>query len=251
MSDIIHRLHIVLVNPRGDGNIGAVARAMKNCGAANLVLVNPAPFDTPRGREMACSAQDVLKGARVVASLNEALGQSSFAVGFTARTGHHRRPIETFDDGIALIGQRLKRGPVALVFGREDDGLTNGELDRCDQVMGIPSSSIYPSFNLAQAVMIALHAVFRSVDSSSDPTLDDPFVVRADYRAMLASFERILARLGYSFDDGEALGSNIIVRFGHILGRAGVDRADVAMFEGLLARLDEATSSDSPVATKK
>jgi tRNA/rRNA methyltransferase len=230
--DPLKNLSIVLVEPRGDANIGSAARAMKNCGIGRLVLVNPAPYDTEWGRGMACSALDILKSARVEKNLPDVLKGSSYVVGFTARTGRYRKPFYTYSDAMGNICDRASSGPVALVFGREDDGLTNEELDACDFVVTIPTSEEYPSLNLAQAVMVACHDIFVRSQAGHQEVRDE-FMPRGSYEHVLSEWKNMLSKIGY---EGE-LREKILSRFRDLLGRSGLARADVKMFEGLMSRL--------------
>jgi tRNA/rRNA methyltransferase len=228
----MNNLSVVLVEPRGDANIGSTARAMKNCGIGRLVLINPVPYDTEWGRGMACSALDVLKCARVEENLTAALKSSSYVVGFTARMGRHRKPFYTYSDAMGNICDRASSGSVALVFGREDGGLTNNELDACDFVVTIPTSEKYPSLNLAQAVMIACHDIFlRSCVAHQE--VCEELVLRKSYEHVLSEWRDMLSKIGYE----EELRETIMSRFRDLLGRAGLTRADVKMFEGLFSRL--------------
>ncbi len=236
MSIGMDTVTVVLVESQGDANIGMVARAIKNCGITRLVLVNPVPFDTPRGRAMACSAQEVLHGARVVVTLQEALGEASYVAGFTARTGKNRRSSAGYDEEMATLARRSRAGRVALVFGREDDGLTNDELGHCDALITIPTSTAYQSLNLAQAVLLACHELFRRSESVSEET-PDLFIPREDYAPLMQRIDEMLADLGYRNDVDSDLARKIAARLGDIFGRAGLLPADVKMWEGLIERI--------------
>lgn len=225
----MNNLSVVLVEPQGDVNIGSVARAMKNCEISDLVLVNPALFDTEWGRGMACTALDILKGARIEQNLTVALKNCSCAVGFTARIGRHRKPFHEYSEAILNINKRVSKGPVALVFGREVDGLTNEELDVCDFVVTIPTSEKYPSLNLAQAVMIACHDIFFQ-RRRAPQVIREEFVSRESYEHILSEWRGILSKMGYE----EELVESILTRFRDVFGRAGLTQADVRMFEGLI-----------------
>lgn len=152
---------VVLVEPKSQGNVGSVARAMKNFGLADLVLVRPPPLgDEARGRAM--HAWDVVEGARHVASFEEAIQGVDFVVGTSARIpasekSHVRNPVEARD----LAGRLAERsGTVALCFGREDFGLFNEELEKCDLLVTIPTSDDYRSLNLSHAVAVVLYELY-------------------------------------------------------------------------------------------
>ena len=154
---------VVLVEPKFGGNIGAVARVMMNFDVSSLVVVAPQmSLDTNECRERAVHAQDILDSARVVKSFNEAIGDSDFVVGTssivsTSDRRHLRKsmPLLDFSSKIYDI-----KGCVSLVFGREDYGLFNQEIEKCDILLQIPTSPLYPSLNLSHAVGVVLYSLF-------------------------------------------------------------------------------------------
>jgi tRNA/rRNA methyltransferase len=157
----VARIRLVLVEPKSEGNVGSVARAMKNFGQVELVLVNPPELgDECRGR--ALHAWDVVANAKTVRTLDEAIKGCDFVVGTTARVpdpdkSYLRNPIDARE-----LPPRVTRvsGVVALLFGREDFGLLNSELELCDLLVTIPSSPLYRSLNLAHAVTVVLYELF-------------------------------------------------------------------------------------------
>ncbi|MHC1570528.1 MAG: RNA methyltransferase [Methermicoccaceae archaeon] len=150
-------IRVVLVEPMGEGNIGACARLVKNFGAEKLVLVNPPPLGD-EARMLAVHAQDVLDDAVVCSSLKEAIEGCSFVIGTTGvlargEDDHYRFPMYDVHE----LGSLADGKSVAVVFGRESCGLTNDELVLCDVVATIPTSPAYPSLNLSHAVAIVLY----------------------------------------------------------------------------------------------
>ncbi len=156
------RLAIVLVSPQGPANIGAAARAMKNFGLTDLRLVDPVPFLNDEAYTWACDAKDLLHSAKVCQSLDEALADLAFAAAFTRRFGRSRKRHVTIEEAGPTIASRASDGGTALVFGREDAGLTNEEVARCDMTVRIPTSDEFPSINLAQSVLLACYEFGRS-----------------------------------------------------------------------------------------
>ncbi|HYC79289.1 MAG TPA: RNA methyltransferase [Planctomycetota bacterium] len=156
------RIETVLVEPKGPRNIGSTCRALKNFGFRRLALVNPAVTDHPEAREMASSAGDVLREARVCATLDEALRDATFVVGTTARP-RHRVPVKSpAEAALEILAHALSGGEVALVFGREDHGLSQDELLRCHLALNIETAPEYGSLNLAQAVLLVAYEIFRA-----------------------------------------------------------------------------------------
>ncbi len=166
---MLKSVRIVLVNTSHPGNIGGVARAMKNMGFSRLFLVDPKEFPSDKADARSSGAVDVLQQAQVVPTLDEALKGCSFVVGASARGRHIPWPVV---DPRELVEQHLlpqisvpeeRRPEVALVFGREDRGLTNEELHRCHKHVHIPSDPGFSSLNLAAAVQVLCYELRMAV----------------------------------------------------------------------------------------
>jgi len=157
MSDsFVHRdrIAVVLVEPQNPGNIGMVCRAMMNTGLDELRLVNPCQYLHPEAHKFAVSAKDLLGRARVFSSLREALADTHHSVATTRRLGKYRREIFTPPEIVQKVLPDLGVHRVALVFGREDNGLTTEEVSLCRWHATIPTAGEYGSLNLSQAVLI-------------------------------------------------------------------------------------------------
>ena len=152
-------IRIVLVEPAGPLNVGSVARVMKNMGLHQLVLVNPhCDHLGEEARLMAVRAADILETAKVVESLPAALVGCVRAI---ATTGDDSRSLPTQLEDPADALPWLLEAPSALIFGPEDCGLTNAQLNRAQRLIRIPSSDAYTSLNLAQAVAICCYELYR------------------------------------------------------------------------------------------
>ena len=150
-------MHIVfiLVEPKRGENVGAAARAMTTMGFSELRLVGTALQDTPSARALAHGASDLLDRAQSYDSLAAATADIDFVVGSSAKRRHQRRYHHTPPELRELLGE--KQGTVAraaIVFGREDHGLSNLEIRLCDAITQVPMAAPYPSLNLGQAVML-------------------------------------------------------------------------------------------------
>lgn len=152
-----NRVRIVLVETSHPGNIGGVARAMKNMGLRNLVLVAPKQFPSEEAIARASGADDVLTQATIVPVLTDALVGCYPVVGTTARDRSIDWPTLAPRAMAEKLASEPGAGNIAIVFGRESGGLTNEELDRCHWRVAIPASPEYPSLNLACAVQVVAY----------------------------------------------------------------------------------------------
>ena len=181
-------LVVVLHRPRDLVNIASVIRIMKNFALRDLRLVAPAEYDAFRVEGIAHKTGDVLKRVVVFDALDQALADCHHVVGFTARQRsakrNAQRPREAAGDILAVSEATL----VALVFGPEDKGLTNDELDRCHRIVTIPTSADYASLNLAQAVAVMAYELFLA---RGTPPLKPPR--RAAEPATQEQLERLFA----------------------------------------------------------
>jgi tRNA/rRNA methyltransferase len=165
---------VVLVEPAAPGNIGAVARALKNTGLSRLRLVNPcATWNTVEARQLAHGSTDLLDAAELYPDLAAALADVQFAIGATHRKGRYR---EVDDDFVGVLQSGMditSHSHLGLVFGREKDGLWREELDLCQRLIRIPSAVDYPSFNLAQAVLLVSYELFRMAGRARESDLKE------------------------------------------------------------------------------
>ena len=154
-------LRVVLVEPMYEGNVGSIARAMKNFGFRQLVMVNPCKIED-FGLAMASHAKDLIEDAKVVSSLKEALEGVSLVVGSTGVSVHNtddhlRVPGFVPEDLAAKL--RGTKGDVALLLGREDNGLTREEIKTCDMIVTVPTSDEYPIMNISHAAAVLFYAL--------------------------------------------------------------------------------------------
>ncbi|MBN2866513.1 MAG: RNA methyltransferase [Thiotrichales bacterium] len=163
----LSKIRIVLIETSHPGNIGGVARAMKNMGLSNLVLVNPKEFPSIVASQRASSAGDVLDGARVVATLDEAVAGAKVVIGASARLRKVAWPQLNVRETAELALTTVDDGEVALVFGREDSGLSNAEMDKCHYLAHIPTNPVYSSLNLSAAVQVFAYECLMATEIQS------------------------------------------------------------------------------------
>jgi TrmH family RNA methyltransferase len=150
-------LHVILHQPQDLVNIAHVVRAMKNFGFRDLRLVAPREYEAHRIEGIAHQTHDLLRRVVLYESLEPAIADCVHVVGFTARGRSAKRNLQRPRGAADEILQAAEAGPVALLFGREDKGLSNEDLDRCHRIVTIPTDPGYASLNLAHAVVVMLY----------------------------------------------------------------------------------------------
>jgi tRNA/rRNA methyltransferase len=229
------RVRFVLVEPQSGGNVGAAARAMKNLGFSRMALVSPAC--DPRGAEagrMAVEARDVLASAVVFEALDDALRGAACVVGTSRRTGRQRRPHHRLDEFSSEMLGLARLGELAIVFGREDHGLCDLDLDLCTHLVHLPGSDDYPSFNLAQAVLLCAYELRRAALEPLREDLPDPPAAHDEREAFYRHLKQALLTIGYVHGDSVV---PIMRRLRRLLGRAMVTTEDVRMLRGLARQI--------------
>jgi TrmH family RNA methyltransferase len=226
-------IRIVLVEPSHPGNIGAVARAMKNMGLERLVLVNPRQFPHSEAIARASGADDVLADARLAASVAEAVAGCGFIVATTSRTRDQYFRVADVREAAQRVLSESRRGPAAVLFGSERAGLTNEQLEAAHLLIRIPASEAYPSLNLAMAVQIVAYELFRArgVQIDTAPAagpLADPVEMERLYEHLAQVLEEI------DFRDRTQGGTHLMARLRRLFQRAALDRNEVNILRGIL-----------------
>ena len=224
-------VRFVLLEPQSGGNVGSAARALANLGFTRLCLVRPAC--DPLGREarmMAVEALDLLRGAELHEDLDQALAGAGTVVGTTRRFGRHRRPHWRLDQCAGRLVSLAAAGDLALLFGREDHGLGDADLDRCTHLVSLAASPAYPSFNLAQAVLLVGHELRRAgMEKPAEPALPAPAGHRAR-EAMFRHLEQALRTIGFLAPDSSEV---VMRRLRRLLGRAAMTQDEVKLLRGV------------------
>lgn len=164
---------LVMVGPQDIVNIAAAVRIAKNFGLADIRLVKPEVFDPWRIEGIAHNTADVVERIRLFDTLEEAIADCVFVAGLTARGRAAKRSVLLPREAAAALAERWDEGPVALVAGREDRGLTNEELDRCHTLVTIPTTPDYRSLNLAQAIAVMSYETWMA-RGAEHPRLKSP-----------------------------------------------------------------------------
>jgi tRNA/rRNA methyltransferase len=197
-----------------------------------LVVVNPSPaLDFAEAHTRAVHAQDVLEARRQTATLAEAIGDCALAGATTARTGLYRNHAKTPREWAPRFLESAAAGnKVALVFGTEDDGLSNEEMALCTQLIRIPSSHQYPSLNLSQAVMICCYELFVASGLFEPRKEAHPEAGIEMRERMLLQWRETMREIGF-FDQGKE--EHMMMAFRRIFARAPLTEADVNVFMGV------------------
>ena len=159
----LDNITVVLVEPASPGNIGATARVLKNTGISRLALVNPGQWDVPEARWLAHGSEEILDACQVFPDLPSAVAQAHLVVGTTHRIGRFREVLSTPRQAMTELATQAHHHRIALVFGREKDGLWNNELRCCHQLVRIPTAAPYPSLNLSHAVLVFTYELYHAL----------------------------------------------------------------------------------------
>jgi len=237
---MLANIRIVLIGTKHPGNIGAVARAMKTMGLRQLYLVNPAEFPSNKAIAMSSNADDVLAQAIVVDSLDQALIDCSLVVGTSARQRKLPRPLLTPRPCAELMLKHASSQTVALLFGREDTGLLNEELDRCHYHVTIPANPEYSSLNIAAAVQVLCYEM--RVASLTEPEFrikqDDEFALAsADYvEEFYQHLQQVLLKIQFLTP---ANAERVMRRLRRLFGRAVLERKELNILRGILSSISK------------
>ena len=226
-------LRIIIVEPREAGNVGAAARAMKNFGFTELVIVGRAPQLVPVAEWWASGADDVVSAARHLPTLPQALAGAGLTVATTSARGRSLEADLTPASLAELVGPELSGQTLAIVFGREDRGLTAEETAFCQRTAVIPTSNLSPTMNLAQSVSIFCYELSRL--SVAEPDVSRP---RADAALLERLHERAQALL---METGFLHANNpdrIYRDLRRMAGRAGLDRRDVTILLAIINQIE-------------
>lgn len=225
------RLRIVLVEPQEAGNVGAAARVMKNFGFDELWIVGNHPQLLPVSSWWASGADDLLERVRFVPILADALGDAQLTVATTSMRG--RTSPVTFSS--RTLGERFaaldEQQTLALVFGREDHGLTREELMLCQHTAGIPTNERFPTMNLAQSVGVFCYELSAVVPAPASRDLPDAAAVeRLHQRA-----RELLLSVGFLHENNP---DRIYDDLRNLIARADLDARELTIALGMIRQIE-------------
>lgn len=236
------QLAIVLVNTSHPGNIGAAARAMKNMGLNQLILVDPEDFPSGAATARAAWAVDVLENARVVSTLEEAVADCGLIIGTSARSRKLPWPMLEPEACAERVLYEHTTNKVALVFGREDSGLNNEELQLCHYHVQVPTSPECPSLNLSAAVMVLSYEIAKRARQdkaaarlSEDHFWDQERATAEENERFFTHLERVMIAIRFHDPDNPR---QLMQRMRRLFGRIRIDVMEMNILRGILSNIE-------------
>jgi tRNA (cytidine32/uridine32-2'-O)-methyltransferase len=231
---MLSHIRIVLVETSHPGNIGAVARAMKNMCLSDLALVSPRDFPSAEATSRASGADDLLASARVVGKLDDAIADCHLVIGASARLRTvslpQLAPRECAAEALKAIGSGQR---VAILFGRESSGLTNEELGRCNQLVHIPANPEYSSLNIAMAVQVLNYELLlASGDVQPAAAAGREPVTAREMQGLFEHLEQAMVDIGFA-DPRQS--DKLMLRLRRLFFRAEPDGDDIRILRGILS----------------
>jgi TrmH family RNA methyltransferase len=224
-------VRIVLIDPSHPGNIGSVARAMKNMAVTDLVLVRPRSFPHAESNALAAGADDILENARVVSTVSEAIADCGFVAGTTSRQRSYYWEFMTPRDVAARINELPAENRTALLFGSEKYGLATDDLQYCNVLVRIPANPDYCSLNLAMSVQLLTYELFMTREKPrSHMQLEQPLATAGDVEHFYQHLNEVLNEIDFADRTG-----HLLERLRRLFNRAQMDRNELNILRGILS----------------
>lgn len=224
-------VRIVLIDPSHPGNVGSVARAMKNMAVTDLVLVRPRAFPHAESNALAAGADDILASARVVETVSEAVADCTFVAGTTSRPRSYYWEFTTPRDVAGRIAALSDEGRAALLFGSERYGLGTEDLQYCNVLVRIPANPEYCSLNLAMAVQLLTYELFMARESPVSQTqLELPLAAAGDVEHFYKHLQDVMNDVDFEDKTG-----HLMERLRRLFNRAQMDRNELNILRGILS----------------
>ena len=240
----LNNVKVVLVNTSHPGNIGASARAMKNMGLSNLALVQPKDFPSGVAVGRAASAVDILESAEIFDSLEQAVSDCALVICASARSRKIPWPMLTPEESATKILKEVNANKVAIVFGREDAGLNNDELQLGHFHVQIPAEENCSSLNLAAAVLVICYELYKlSLRSNSKELIkdqdhwDQKLATNGEVEYFYKHLERVM--IAIDFHDPENP-RQLIQRVRRLFNRIRIDVMEMNILRGILSNVENA-----------
>jgi len=241
MTISFKEIAVVLVQPAGDLNLGTTARAMKNTGFADLVLVDPTAERSQAAYRMAPGAGDILDDARVFSRLDQAVADKQVVFGVTARPRHKRNRLTPGQAAGVLHGCLAEGQKIALIFGPEDCGLSTTQIDLCSHLIGIPAHPEHTSFNLAQAVLLICHAIFQHGSASLEESTRPMPASQADRGRLPTRTLDLLTGVAYLTENRDTVLREMVRR---LVYRTDLETRDIRNLLAIIRHIEHRLNSD-------
>lgn len=238
----LSHIRIILLDTTHPGNIGGVARAMKNMGLERLVLVNPCEFPAAAATARAAGADDVLSNAQVYVTLDDALAGCRLVVGTSARLRTISWPMLAPPAAAQKLVAAAANAPVALLFGPERTGLSNEQLDRCHYLVSIPANPKFSSLNLACAVQVMAYELWLAAGGSeaSTETAEEgsasSLVGADDLQRFYRHMEEVLVQIQFLDPKNPR---KLMRRLTRLYNRARLDNNELNILRGILTAVQQ------------
>ena len=254
LASLLANVRIVLVNTQFPGNIGAAARAMKNMGLSQLYLVAPQDYPSEKALWRAANALDVLDHAKVVATVDEAIADCGLVLGTSARERSIPWPLLTAREAGERTTHEAAVHPVAILFGREDRGLTNEELHRCHCHLHIPGNPDYSVLNVATAVQVVAYEIRQAALAvhEAPTTISTEWDIKpATSQALEYYFEHLeqtMVDIGFHNRDNPR---QTMARLRRLYYRIRPDEMELAILRGILTGTQQTVQREKALKEKQ
>lgn len=239
---MLDRIRVVLINTSHTGNIGSTARAMKTMGLSNLWLVDPVNEPDSHSSALAAGATDVLGNAKIVKTLDEAISGCRLVLATSARSRTLSWPeLDPRESGLKLI-EEAQLGEVAIIFGRENNGLNNEELQKAHYHSIIPANPDYSSLNLAAAVQTLCYETrmaFLQSQNEKFPPKEDIYPLVDDLEKFYTHLEDTLAQTSFIVKNHPG---QVMAKLRRLFNRARPEAQEINILRGILSSIDKLTS---------
>jgi tRNA (cytidine32/uridine32-2'-O)-methyltransferase len=260
----LDRIRIVMVNTTLPANIGAAARAMKTMGLSHLTLVNPKTFPSPDATALAAGAADVLDRVTLVDTLEEAIADCVLVFGTSARSRTIPWPLLDVRSATKLAVDETVNGDIAIIFGREDRGLTNEELAQAQYHLTIPVNEEYGVLNVSAAIQVICYELRMNAlaqkNMTNEPTQsettqmpllghmqwDEPLADQAMMQQFYPHLEAMLADIDFLDPNNPRL---LPLRLRRLFGRVRLDRMEYNLLRGIFGRVQALSKGTWPPAS--
>lgn len=227
-------INIVLIETSHPGNIGSVARAMKTMGLKNLLLINPRKFPSGDANALSGNAIDILEKAKVYKNLKDAIKDSTFVYATSARVRTIQWPTKNAQDAAEeIVKQVSSNKKISIIFGREDRGLTNEELQIANTHIEIPANPKYPVLNIAMSAQIICYEILKaSIDTTARDWHDYPEVDSKNLQMLIDHFIETATDIDVINPDNP---KKIISRIKRMFTRLHPDEMETSFLRGFLS----------------